>query len=367
MPSNPVITPFASRPDGHLLTVSRNGPTLSVRNEAGESTAWSLESRAGGWMLSPRAPWPASAAQTTPGADAQALLAALDTLFATHAGIASITLPIPPSQVPAPWLASGLLHATPAGLRAHRATFWQHPLLWHSTSTTPFAQHHVITEGRRHPLRPPKPTGQVYRRHIPWLGQDFSLHALHPDHDLPHLHRWMNDPVVAHFWQEQGSVDQHRAYIDKVAADPHTTALIGRFGDQPCLYVEAYWAREDRIAPFCDAQDFDRGWHVLVGEPAWRGRPFVTAWMPSVSHHLFLDDPRTQRLVIEPRADNAKMIRNLGLCGYAHLKHVDFPHKRALLGMLLRERFFDEALWHPRDNPGDNPSDKAAPSSPDRH
>ena len=360
MPSDPIHAPFMSRPDGHPLAVLLDGPTLSVQDPAGTSLAWSLESRDGAWTLSPRAPWPPTAAQQ-PGADARAVLAALDALFATAPAMVSVTLPMPADQVPAPWLASGLLHATPTALIARRATFWQQPRLWRGAPGIPFAQHHVITDGRRHPLRPPKPTGEVYRRHIPWLGMDFSLRALEPDQDLPHLHRWMNDPTVAHFWQEQGSLEQHRAYIDKVAADPHTNALIGSFGDQPCLYVEAYWAREDRIAPFYDVQDFDRGWHVLVGEPAWRGRPFVTAWMPSVSHHLFLDDPRTQRLVIEPRADNDKMIRNLGLCGYAHLKHFDFPHKRALLGMLVRERFFDEALWHPRNNP----VDKAAPSSPD--
>ncbi|HIV69883.1 MAG TPA: acetyltransferase [Candidatus Aquabacterium excrementipullorum] len=358
MPSSPVHTPFTSRPDGHPLTVSQDGPTLTVRNQAGTATVWSLESRDGGWTLSPRAPWTASVAQPTTD-DARSLLTALDAIFSTQPDIATVKLPIPAAQVPTHWLASGLLHASPTGLTAHRATYWQHPLLWQSASTTPFAQRHVITDGRRHPLRPPKPMGEVYRRHIPWLGLDFSLRALRSDHDLPHLHRWMNDPVVAHFWQEQGSLDQHRAYIEKITVDPHTTALIGCFGNQPCLYVEAYWAREDRIAPFYDAQDFDRGWHVLVGEPAWRGRPFVTAWMPSVSHHLFLDDPRTQRLVIEPRADNDKMIRNLGLCGYAHLKHFDFPHKRALLGMLLRERFFDEALWHPRG--------PALTSSQDRH
>ena len=43
------------------------------------------------------------------------------------------------------------------------------------------------------------------------------------------------------------------------------------------------------------------------------------------------------------------MIRNLAKCGYANLKEFDFPHKRAMLGMLLRERFFAERLWVPRD------------------
>jgi acetyl CoA:N6-hydroxylysine acetyl transferase len=43
------------------------------------------------------------------------------------------------------------------------------------------------------------------------------------------------------------------------------------------------------------------------------------------------------------------MIRNLGKCGYANLKEFDFPHKRAMLGMLLRERFFADRRWVPRD------------------
>ncbi|BBI49044.1 hypothetical protein HORIV_14650 [Vreelandella olivaria] len=69
--------------------------------------------------------------------------------------------------------------------------------------------------------------------------------------------------------------------------------------------------QEDSIGAYYAADDFDRGWHVLIGEAAFRGQPYVAAWMPSISHYLFLDDCRTQRLVIEPRVDNAKMLRNL--------------------------------------------------------
>jgi RimJ/RimL family protein N-acetyltransferase len=72
--------------------------------------------------------------------------------------------------------------------------------------------------------------------------------------------------------------------------------------------------------------------------------------MPSVSHYLLLDDCRTQRIVIEPRIDNDRMLKSLAMCGYAHLKAFDFPHKRAMLSMLLRERFFGEALWIPHTN-----------------
>lgn len=234
---------------------------------------------------------------------------------------------------------------------------WQRPGPWLPAPRDPFPQWHVMTDGKRHPLRPPRPEGEVYRRQIPWLGRTLTLRTLDIEADLPLMHRWMNDPVVAHFWQETGDLAHQRAYLERIAADPHVTALIGCFDGDPFGYFEAYWAKEDRIAPFCDAGDYDRGWHVLVGEPRYRGKPWLTAWMPSISHYLFLDDCRTQRVVIEPRADNDKMRKSLARCGYALVKEFDFPHKRAVLGVLLRERFFGEALWIPQP---DAAADRAA-------
>lgn len=143
--------------------------------------------------------------------------------------------------------------------------------------------------------------------------------------DLERFNRWMNDPVVAHFWEEQGDLEQHRERLESTLQNPSVLPLIGCIDGEPFGYFETYWAKEDRIGAYYAADDFDRGWHVLIGEAAFRGRPYVAAWMPSLSHYLFLDDCRTQRLVIEPRVDNAKMLRNLAQCGYAHVKAFDFP------------------------------------------
>ncbi|MBK9663494.1 MAG: acetyltransferase [Nitrosomonas sp.] len=227
--------------------------------------------------------------------------------------------------------------------------FWQQARVWRSSILTQvFPIRYVFSHGRRHPLRPPKPIGLVYQRYISWLGRTLIFRTVDLTTDLSRFHRWMNDPVVAEFWQESGDLTKHHAYLAAIEADPHVINLIGCLDDEPFGYFEVYWAKEDRIAPYYDVDDFDRGWHVLIGEPHMRGKRFVTAWLPSISHYLFLDDDRTQRIVIEPRADNFKMIRNLAQCGYAHLKEFDFPHKRAMLGMLSRERFFSEQLWVPR-------------------
>jgi acetyl CoA:N6-hydroxylysine acetyl transferase len=193
---------------------------------------------------------------------------------------------------------------------------------------------------RSHPVRPPYPAGMVYQRFIPQLQGMLGLRTLDPEPDLPLLHAWMNNPRVARFWEEDGSLEQHRAFVQKAMASTHTHPLIGCFNDQPFGYFEAYWAAEDRIAPFCDPDDHDRGIHMLIGDEDFRGPHRVSAWLTSLLHYLFLDDMRTGTIVCEPRWDNAKMITYLCQAGFVLRKHFDFPHKRAALLTLSRATFF---------------------------
>ncbi|MYM28035.1 GNAT family N-acetyltransferase [Duganella sp. CY15W] len=230
-------------------------------------------------------------------------------------------------------------------LNQHNA---QDRALWLPQVQRVFPLSFEISGEHRHPARPAQPVGVVYQRHIPWLQQTLSFRVADIDAHLPHFHRWMNDPFVAEFWEEEGSLDYHRSYLERLGADPHSIPLIACLDERPIGYFEVYWAKEDRISPFCDATDFDRGWHVLIGEADCRGKAFVSAWLPSISHYLFLDDHRTHRLVIEPRSDNQRMRRNLQRSGYSLLGEFDFPHKRAVLGALPRQRFFDEQFWSPR-------------------
>ncbi|MGC4088942.1 MAG: GNAT family N-acetyltransferase [Polyangiaceae bacterium] len=329
-----------SFPDAVRFDVIEEGRDLSVRPPDPRAHAsWTLGEAAEGSSLNWRASFAPSEAH---------VLAALDAAFTRNAALTGLQLNCPRSAVEA-LVQSGSVRLNADGaLRVDRDALWQLPRLWHAAPRAAYPLQYTISNGRRHPLRPPKPNGVVYQRHIPWLGKTLTLRSIELERDLPVFNRWMNDPVVAHFWQEEGDLAKHRAYIETLAADPHATSLIGSFDDEPFGYFEAYYAKEDRIAPFYDVDDFDRGWHVLVGEAKFRGQPFLTAWMPSVSHYLFLDDCRCQRVVIEPRSDNAKILKSLARCGYAHVKEFDFPHKRAMLGMLLRERFFGEALWIPR-------------------
>ncbi|MDE3738752.1 GNAT family N-acetyltransferase [Metapseudomonas resinovorans] len=241
-------------------------------------------------------------------------------------------------------LRSGLLIPADAGLlHAERGLFWQLPDPWlRGAPGIGYPQQMVMNaNGRRHPLRAPKASGEVYRRFDARLGSWISLRTLDIELDLERFNRWQNSPRVLAFWQEGGSLEQHREYLQKLADDPHTLTLIGCFDDEPFAYFEAYWAKEDRIAPFYTVDDYDRGIHMLVGEEKHRGPHKVASWLSALAHYLFLDDNRTRKVVAEPRADNARMIAHMQAQGFYREKEFNFPHKRAALMVLEREWFFD--------------------------
>lgn len=338
-PAGTTFLSFAA--SGAPVTTQRENGGLTVR-DAGGAALLALQ-------LPADASWLASAGPAHGSAALRPLCAAIEATFGWHPGLEQLTLDLAGDTGLADLLRRRGI-ATDAGgvLTVLPDMVMQQADLWLGRADLPaFPQRHVMTDGKRHPQRPPKPDGVVYARYIPWLQQTVSFRAATVEADLGHLHKWMNDPRVAEFWNEDGDLDKHRRYLSGLIGDPHMVPVIGSFDGVPFGYFEIYWARENRLAPFYDVDDYDRGWQVVVGEDAYRGRRFISAWLPSLMHYLLLDDCRTQRIVGEPAAAHRQQIRNLETSGFAKIKNFDFPHKRATLVMLLRERFFGDRLWLP--------------------
>lgn len=276
--------------------------------------------------------------------------AAFEFLFATKRDVASIELAGDGWQTLLPELKRrGLaVESIPplASPSVFAEMFWQMPEFWLAAPPVAYPQRDVFDGKTEHPLRPPKPEGCVYARFVPWLSGMLSFHVATLD-DLPDVHRWMNDPRVDEFWKEAGNEAAHGRYLERLLADPHVIPLIGRFNEQAFSYFEIYWAKEDLVGPFCGATDYDRGCHVIVGEGAFRGRSWFTAWLPSLLHLMFLDDARTGRIVQEPSAEHHRQLRNLQLSGFSHTRSVDLPTKRAAIMSISRRHFFSNRLWHP--------------------
>lgn len=265
----------------------------------------------------------------------------LDQLFSHHKQLKLVTLASDDPQVN-----QRLAQVLPViNGELHRDCFYQLPLRWHRHKTsTQFPKRLVQSNDqyRHHPLRPSKPEGCVYKRYDADADLDVSFRTIDIDKDLAQFTRWMNDPRVANFWEQAWSEEKLAEFLQERIADPHIIPLIGEFNGQAFGYVEAYWVAEDRLSPYFDVQDFDRGIHLLVGEQQFRGPKFFNAWMKGISHYLFIDDARTQRIVLEPRADNQRLFNRILPFGYEKCFEFNFPHKRSALLMLNRDRFFSE-------------------------
>lgn len=228
-------------------------------------------------------------------------------------------------------------------LEISRAGFYQQREPWLAPALWPIVpQEYVDADcpGGRHPKRPRLEDGLLYQKCIVALGEVFELRRVEVARDGELFHRWQNDPRVAAFWEENHSREALDEYLEVRRRDPHCEPLFAYFDGLPFAYIELYWAREDRIGPYYEVDDYDLGLHMLVGERRFLGRKRTTAWLRAMSHFMFLLDPRTQRLVGEPRVDNKRILALISDPGWRVVKEFDFPHKRAALTMCEREAFF---------------------------
>lgn len=205
------------------------------------------------------------------------------------------------------------------------------------------AEHWIHTGEVFHPLRPRPRPGVCYRRYIPETGRTLTFRLAEVDRDLAAFHQWHNQDRVADFWELKKSAPELREYLEKGLADPHQIPLIMEFDGEAAGYFEVYWVAEDRLGPYYESEAFDRGFHFLIGNEKFLGFENTDAALRSICHFIFLDDPRTRKIMAEPRSDNGKVLRYVETFkAWKKLKEFDFPHKRAALLECRREKFFSQ-------------------------
>lgn len=259
------------------------------------------------------------------------LLLALEHLFGTNPELKSIEVEHDSSEYPFNVL----------GTKIERSDFFQVPLLW-TLPKLPYLKPERWTEtkGVTHPVRDRLPDEVFYKRFIHAIGKNLTLRLLQ-ETDLDIFHEWHNQPRVSEFWELNQSKEELLQYIRNGRKDPHQFPVMILLDNEPVGYYEFYWVKEDRLGPYYDSEAFDRGFHFLIGNTKFLGYTNTDSIIKTVLHFLFLDDPRTRKVMAEPRHDNQKVLKYAEASkGWKKLKEFDFPHKRAALLECRRELFF---------------------------
>ena len=226
-----------------------------------------------------------------------------------------------------------------------RAKFFQSANIWTlPKAVTPVLGRVTAKNGIEHPMRPKQPDGIFFQRYIYPLQRVISLRCADVEQDVAIFSYWHNKPNVARMWELAGDIDSHRDYLTKQTEDAHSMAVIGYFDGVPFGYFEMYWAAEDRLGPYYEPLDYDRGVHMLVGNQLFLGHKHFFNWSRAVMHAIFMDEKATLHVMGEPRADNVHVARITQNIGMRKLKEFDFPHKRSALMCCERASFFNSFI-----------------------
>ncbi len=164
----------------------------------------------------------------------------------------------------------------------------------------------------------------------------FSIHELHVKRDLPIIHTWMNDPEVARWWGLAGDVDTTARHLAERHRLTHASTYVGCLDDEPVSYWELYRADLDPLAEHYAARPHDVGVHLIIGQPAHRGRGLGSLLLFVVADLILRAAPETQRVVADPDVRNAASITALRRAGFRRAADLALPGKTA--AQMIRDR-----------------------------
>jgi RimJ/RimL family protein N-acetyltransferase len=161
----------------------------------------------------------------------------------------------------------------------------------------------------------------------PWAVRPLTAEAGDPEL----VSRWMNEPHVALFWEQAWPPGRWAGNIaEQLAGDYSRPYLVSHHG-APLAYVEIYRTPRDVVGLQYDADPYDLGVHLAIGEKERTGRGLGRAMVRAVADGLALADPRVRRVLADPDERHEMARRMFQAAGFRLLAVRDLGHKHAAL------------------------------------
>ncbi|WP_240434943.1 GNAT family N-acetyltransferase [Streptomyces sp. YIM 130001] len=160
----------------------------------------------------------------------------------------------------------------------------------------------------------------------------FHLLPVRLDRDLPRITRWMNDPVVAAFWElggpEEITADHLRPQLE---GDGRSAPCLGVLDGVPMSYWEIYRADLDPLARHYASRPHDTGIHLLIGGAGDRGRGLGSTLIAAVTSLVLAHRTRCTRVIAEPDVRNSPSVAAFKKAGFRSHTELQLPDKQAAL------------------------------------
>lgn len=155
------------------------------------------------------------------------------------------------------------------------------------------------------------------------------------------LHAWITHPRSVFWGMPHADLTAVRAEYERIDADPHHHAWLGRRDGRPLFLAETYQPLHSELSGHYPVRPGDVGMHVLVAPPEAPDRPvpgLTSAVMRTVMEFLFAD-PAHLRVVVEPDVRNQAIAAKNAEAGFVEQHRIRLPDKVARLSFCTRAQF----------------------------
>jgi RimJ/RimL family protein N-acetyltransferase len=180
---------------------------------------------------------------------------------------------------------------------------------------------------------------------IPMNNHNYGLKQVRYPDDLPLLYQWMHNDHVVPQWQLNKPKLELHVFFEKMLADDHQRLYLITLDDQPVGYAEIYECSRDRIARYYDAEKYDMGIHLLLGEPNILGRGHFCPVMSLLADFIFRHIPEVEKVIGEPSSEVSIFRYSAKKLGYTEQKKVHLPEKIASLYFWPRDSFYQSSSY----------------------
>jgi siderophore synthetase component/RimJ/RimL family protein N-acetyltransferase len=158
------------------------------------------------------------------------------------------------------------------------------------------------------------------------------------DRDADVLRGWVTHPRSVFWGMQDASPQDVRDAYSAIVADPHHDAWLGRVDGVPAFLAETYDPEHSELAGRYEWRLGDIGMHLLVA-PTDRPRSGFTSAVFRAVMELCFDDPRRQRVVVEPDVRNERIAALNAAAGFEVVGEVQLSDKVAALSVCTRDAF----------------------------